>query len=126
MDKIRRENTREKRVIPWVQTWDMQQPMAKCRSRTERGRYGNMRDRGLTEIGDLLLKVMEEDHNQIDKWGYQDHPPEKWLVILIEEIGELARAILECGTAEQIQREAIQGATLCLKIANMSGAEIHD
>lgn len=41
-----------------------------------------------------ILKVKEERSKQNDKWGEQDHEADVWLVILFEEIGELAQAVL--------------------------------
>jgi len=42
-------------------------------------------------IGNLIYERDRQD----GKWGEQNHSPEKWIVILIEECGEAAKAILE-------------------------------
>lgn len=42
-----------------------------------------------------LLNVLEERDKQDAKWGQQDHVPLKWMMILQEELGEAAKAILE-------------------------------
>ena len=71
--------------------------------------------------------VDAEDSRQIHKWGYQDVPPQNWLGYLTEEVGELAEAINKTytpydkeGVAKvDIYKEAIQVATLALKIARM-------
>lgn len=79
---------------------------------------------------DLLLKdkrifemVMEENNRQVTKWGVQDRHPFEWLAYTTEEIGELSEAILECvyrgGLQSAVVNEAIQSATLLLKIAEM-------
>ena len=39
--------------------------------------------------------VQTERNRQDEKWGEQDHSDEKWLVILLEELGEVSEAILE-------------------------------
>jgi len=39
--------------------------------------------------------VINERYRQEEKWGPQHHSKEKWLTILTEEVGEVARAILE-------------------------------
>ena len=39
--------------------------------------------------------VHEERNRQDRKWGEQNHPPEVWLAILTEEVGEVAQAICE-------------------------------
>ena len=68
--------------------------------------------------------LVREDDAQVDKWGIQEHAPAIWMLILSEEVGELARAILEHEVTglnpEAITKEAIQVATLALKIAKMS------
>lgn len=79
---------------------------------------------------DLLLKdkrifemVMEENNRQLNKWGIQDRSPFEWLAYTTEELGELSEAISEYvyrgGLQSAVVKEAIQSATLCLKIAEM-------
>ena len=80
-----------------------------------------MKDKCLTtDINDLVWK---ENVNQIKKWGIQDRSPFEWLTYLTEEVGELACAISENeyrdGTPQDVTNEAIQVATLALKIAEM-------
>ena len=53
----------------------------------------------------LRALVEEENLAQLEKWDVQDHEPFAWLAFATEELGELS--------------EAIQTATLCLKIAEM-------
>jgi len=71
----------------------------------------------------LRQSLKEENYNQIKKWGIQEHTLSEWLMYTIEELGELAKAISEFiyrkGTSEEIYKEAIQTATLALKIAEM-------
>ena len=40
-----------------------------------------------------LIQMERED--QYEKWGSQDHSDEKWLAILLEELGEAAEAVLD-------------------------------
>jgi len=67
--------------------------------------------------------VLKESKRQIKKWGIRTHTPFEWLTYTTEELGELAKAISEYeyrdGVKQQIIDEAIQTATLCLKIAEM-------
>lgn len=49
---------------------------------------------------------------QDEKWGEQSHTHEKWLVILTEEIGEIARAVLETDPVSLVA-EVIQAAAVC-------------
>jgi NTP pyrophosphatase (non-canonical NTP hydrolase) len=43
----------------------------------------------------LLLEIENERVRQDKKWGVQNHNPDYWMVILLEEVGEAAKAILE-------------------------------
>lgn len=43
---------------------------------------------------DVLRDVAHERIRQDAKWGQQAHPPEWWLAILVEEVGEVAQEIL--------------------------------
>jgi len=68
--------------------------------------------------------LMMESYRQIKKWGFQEVSPFEWMNYLVEEVGELAAAISEFayrdGDQDQISIEAIQVATLALKIAKMA------
>lgn len=78
-------------------------------------------DEGLCE--EALDMIASEDEAQREKWGVQYHYLAKWCLILGEEVGELNKAILEYfvgnDTLTQVVREAVQVATLALKIAWM-------
>lgn len=71
----------------------------------------------------IFEMVLAENLRQIRKWGIQDHDAFKWLAFVTEEHGELSNAIAEWyfrgGLQSDIVKEAIQEATLCLKIAEM-------
>ena len=81
-------------------------------------------DKELLNIRRLIHSIQKENQYQIDKWGIQTHTLFEWLNYTMEELGELAKAIAEheyrYGTGNDIYDEAIQTATLCLKIAEMS------
>lgn len=87
-----------------------------------------MKDLCLTNIDKLIISVKEENKRQIEKWGIQDHPLPEWMLILNEEVGELNKAVLEqwyeSGDFRELKnrtyKEAIQVATLALKIAEMN------
>jgi NTP pyrophosphatase (non-canonical NTP hydrolase) len=82
-------------------------------------------DKCLTDESFVKLKsmIMHENLRQLEKWGVQTHTPFEWLTYATEELGELANAISEFeyreGLVEDVVKEAIQTATLCLKIAEM-------
>ena len=52
-------------------------------------------DKGFLELEYLLDAVREERRAQEIKWGYRTRPPDRWMVILGEEVGEANRAVLE-------------------------------
>lgn len=60
--------------------------------------------------------VRRERLRQDAQWGVQDHDPERWALILQEEVGEVAKAALEGGgreyLAEMVQVAAVAIAAL--------------
>ena len=65
--------------------------------------------RGLTQ-GRILNAILEERDRQDAKWGDQSHhPDEKWLAILVEEVGEMAKDLLE---GKDWRGEAVQAAAV--------------
>lgn len=81
-------------------------------------------DRGLGMAWDGLQGwVRAEDGRQCKKWGYQVRTAPEWVLYLTEEVGELAQAVCEHeyrdGPHISVVHEAIQVATLALKIALM-------
>ena len=83
-----------------------------------------MKDTQLNDIDDLVHLVLLESQSQVDTWGVQEHSMETWMLFLTEEVGELAAAMGECrfryGALIDVTTEAIQVATLALKIASMT------
>jgi NTP pyrophosphatase (non-canonical NTP hydrolase) len=85
----------------------------------------------MREVTDLKLQTLSrlenfiqfESDRQIYKWGIQNRTPAEWMLYLTEEVGELAEAISEreyrSGLNDDIIKEAIQVATLALKIAEI-------
>jgi NTP pyrophosphatase (non-canonical NTP hydrolase) len=70
--------------------------------------------------------VLCENQSQIAKYGIETNTPFEWLAFLTEEQGELAQAVIDLerygkGSESRIIDEAIQVATLALKIAEMYG-----
>ena len=80
-------------------------------------------DKGLKNFDRLARMIIQEHMHQIDKWGTQNHPAFTWLGFATEELGETSEAIskyqFENGEKKQVVYEAIQTATLMLKIAEM-------
>lgn len=83
-----------------------------------------MKDNCLQKLDFLVEQVFLEHEKQVSKWGVQDRTSFEWLTFLAEEVGELAEAIAEYeyrgAPSTEIFKEAIQVATLALKIAEMS------
>lgn len=55
---------------------------------------------------DIFEDVKRELRRQIDKWGVQVHDPLVWNAILVEEVGEVSKAILE--TWQQPETHGLQ------------------
>lgn len=74
--------------------------------------------------------VQAENERQLAKWGVQDRHPFEWLAYTTEEVGELAQAIsgfvYNNEPPQNVVNEAIQTATLCLKIAEMFNDACHE
>ena len=85
-------------------------------------------DRKLVHIERLKEAVLQENGEQLAKWGIQNADLSDWMLWLTEEVGELAEAIAERifrdGSLVNIWNEAIQTATLALKIAEMVRFEL--
>lgn len=81
-----------------------------------------MKDR-LLQDQRVFKMVQDENQRQVAKWGVQDRHPFEWLAYTTEELGELAEAIskhtYDGYSSANVVTEAIQTATLCLKIAEM-------
>jgi len=87
------------------------------------------KDKELKNIKYLFYAVSDENIRQLEKWGVQDHSPFIWITALTEEVGELSEATLKQHFGgsnhgkKQVYNEAIQVATLALKIAEMNMEE---
>ena len=55
--------------------------------------------------------IQIERDAQDEKWGEQRHSDEKWIVIILEELGEAAKAVIEKNEAD-ILEETVQVAAL--------------
>lgn len=80
-------------------------------------------DKCFNNIEEITALCHHENVRQLEKWGVQVHTPFEWLTYATEEFGELAKAISEHyyrdGKVEEVIKEAVQTATLVLKIAEM-------
>lgn len=65
------------------------------------------------ETAAALIEVTQERARQTRKWGEQNHDNERWLAILAEEFGEIAKEVVE-GDEEQQLPELIQLAAVAV------------
>ena len=56
--------------------------------------------------------IQMERNAQDEKWGEQNHSDEKWLAILLEELGEAAKAVLEDDDVALLEEVVQVGAVL--------------
>lgn len=82
------------------------------------------KDLCLEHLNELVEKIKRENEYQLRKWGIQNRTMFEWMIYLTEEVGELAAEVSEneyrLGSPKKVLAEAIQVATLALKIAEMS------
>jgi hypothetical protein len=64
--------------------------------------------------GDVLDWIAAERSRQDAKWGVQNHDPGKWMLILLEEIGEFSKTALERAPSrcELVQVAAVAAAMI--------------
>ena len=64
----------------------------------------------------LVDRVLSELQAQFDKWGVQQHSPERYLAILSEEVGEAAKAVVQ-GDIDDMRHQLIEVAAVALAMA---------
>lgn len=62
-------------------------------------------------MNDPLQDIMEERSRQDRKWGLQNHHDLYWLAILMEEVGEAAKSIIE-KKQQDAEKELVQCAAV--------------
>ena len=64
----------------------------------------------------IFDRIREEREAQDKKWGrnFEGRPDEKWLAILMEEVGEIAKGTLEGDPDFSIEKEIVQCAAVCI------------
>ena len=73
---------------------------------------------------EIMEFIGVERDRQDEKWGKQVHLDTKWLTILVEEVGEVAKAILERQDKETLEHELVQvAAVCCLWLEDLSNRE---
>lgn len=62
----------------------------------------------------VMIDILQERKRQLEKWGVQNHSNCVWVTILMEEIGEMAKSILEKDGYNILREEIIQVATVAM------------
>jgi hypothetical protein len=97
--------------------------MRHTKRKKERNAMREINDKCFAGLPYLIEKMRAENVRQLDKWGVQTRTPAEWILYLGEEYGELCQAVSEAeyrgGPWSAVLKEAIQTATLALKIAEM-------
>lgn len=73
----------------------------------------------------VLQRIVVERRRQDEKWGEQNHTPDRWLVILGEEVGEACKVSLE-GQREHYRHELIHVAAVAVAAIESSLREETD
>ncbi len=69
----------------------------------------------------VLVDILAERARQNAKWGEQNHAEYIWIAILVEEVGELAQAVLHTafggdrGDIDNVREEAIHVAAVAFQ-----------
>lgn len=56
---------------------------------------GRLHAQSVDRFRQIIQDITQERARQDAKFGEQNHPPQDWLAILLEEVGEFARAHME-------------------------------
>lgn len=62
---------------------------------------------------EVLSEILNERLNQDAEWGQQNHSPDHWLSILMEEVGEMAKENLE-RNGDKYREELVQVAAVAV------------
>jgi hypothetical protein len=57
----------------------------------------------MSTLQSVINEVIAERVKQDDKWGEQNHLPIVWNAILVEEVGEVSKALIEAAMHEKKQ-----------------------
>ena len=71
---------------------------------------------------EILQKIREERTRQDEKWGVQNHDDFVWNAILVEEVGEVSKALLTGGDLESELMQAAAVAIAWLESLHNNGA----
>jgi len=63
----------------------------------------------------IISLLIQERERQTEKWGEQNHDPAYWMGVLMEEVGEVAKAMIENNTREY-RKELIEVAAVAVQM----------
>jgi len=71
-------------------------------------------------LSKFLIDLEKEWNNQDNKFPNQTHSLEKWIVIIMEEIGEISKEVLDIESNDfdfyKLHKELIQSITLLIRL----------
>ena len=73
----------------------------------------------------IWQEVKNEMYKQYAKWDKQNHQRPYWLAILVEEVGEVAKAVVEYDT-EAYRKELIQVAAVAVSALESLERQSHE
>lgn len=83
----------------------------------------------MTTQEEVLNDIVLERKRQFEKWGNQKHTKPGWFLILSEEVGDVAKSILDGEGDERMYEELIQVAAvatqICEVLKELKGNPIH-
>ena len=62
---------------------------------------------------DPFAEIIAEQSRQLVKWGVQNHDDFYWLGIVVEELGEVSKELIE-GNPSEMRKELVQLAACCV------------
>lgn len=74
-----------------------------------------------TNRSDIFMAISTERQRQDRLHPDDDYPDSVFLAVLVEEVGEVARAMLE-GEPKQLRDELVQVAAVCIRRLERGGA----
>lgn len=73
---------------------------------------------------DILASVRLERERQDKKWGSQNHVPVKFLAILSEEHGELAKEVVEFLAADSRDERGVRLSRMCNELIQVAAVAV--
>jgi NTP pyrophosphatase (non-canonical NTP hydrolase) len=72
----------------------------------------------------IFLEIHDERNRQDSLWGEQNHDPYYWLTILVEEVGEVAKALCE-KKPDEYRYELVHTAAVAVSMIECYERQLH-